>query len=403
MTKYTYSALNKEGKKQTATIEADSLVEAGHLLKEQGLVPTEFTEVTENWFTKAQKVFNTISLNEKIVFIQNLSIMLKAGIAAPRALKIIAKQTKNKKFQVVVAGLADSVEAGKALYEAMEAYPKIFSYIFISMIKVGEIAGNLDKSLEYLVVQLQREADLKSKTRGAMIYPIVIVCAMIVIGIVMSIFVLPKLISVFEEANVKLPITTRVLIFITHFMSGHPVIALGSTIIIAIVIVVFVKSKGGKRFIESTSVVTPIISGIVKKINMARFSRILSSLLKSGIPIVEGLEVASESLGNHKYREIISEAGQSVKLGKPITEVLAKNEKLFPFIVVQMLEVGEETGTLETILEQLAEHYEADVDTTLKNLSSIIEPLLLLFIGGLVGLLASALILPIYNISQTVG
>lgn len=402
MPKFTYTALNKQGKKETATIEAANLVDAGHLLKEQGLVPTEFHEETENWFVRAQKVFNTISLNEKIVFIQNLSIMLRAGIAAPRALKIIAKQTKNKKFQNIVAQLADSVESGKPLYEAMQEHPKVFSFIFVSMIKVGEIAGNLDKSLEYLVVQLQREAELKSKTRGAMIYPIVIVCAMIVIGVVMSIWVLPKLIAVFEESKVALPITTRLLIKITHLMSGHPVLAIGALILGAILIVMGIKSKGGKKIIEQVSIVFPIIKGIVKKINLARFSRILSSLLKSGIPIVEGLQVASESLGNHKYRAIIAEAGQSVKLGKPVTEILAKNEKLFPFIVVQMLEVGEETGTMESILEQLAEHYEAEVDNTLKNLSSIIEPLLLLFIGGLVGLLASALILPIYNISQSV-
>lgn len=402
MAKFTYTAVNKEGKKETSTIEAANLVDAGHLLKQQGLVPTEFKEENQSWFEKMQRSFGTIPLSEKIVFIQNLSIMLKAGIAAPRALKIIAKQTKNKKFQAIVENLAGSVESGKPLYEAMQSYPKVFSYIFVSMIKVGEIAGNLDKSLEYLVVQLQREADLRSKVKGAMIYPVVIVCAMVVIGIVMSIFVLPKLISIFEESDAQLPIMTRILIAFTHFMSNNTFLALGSIVVLVTAFILTIRSKAGKKMIETGLVYAPILSPIVKKINLARFARILSSLLKSGIPIVEGLEVASESVGNYMYRNVVSEAASSVKLGKNLTEVLAKHERLFPFIVVQMLEVGEETGTLETILEQLAEHYEAEVDDTLKNLSSIIEPLLLLFIGGLVGLLAAALIMPIYNISQSV-
>jgi len=402
MPKFTYTAITKEGKKESSTIEAASALDAGHMLKEQGLVPTDFHEITEGFLSRFERSFNTISLKEKIVFIQDLSIMLKAGIAAPRALKIITKQTKNKKFQIILSDLANSVESGKSLYEAMSTHPRVFSYIFVSMIKVGEIGGNLDQSLEYLVIQLQREADLKSKIKGAMIYPIVIVCAMVIIGILMSIFVLPKLISTFEEANVKLPITTRVVIALTHFMTNHTFLALGGIVFFIAAMFAIFRSQGGKKALGRALIYFPVLNPIVKKINMARFSRILSSLLKSGIPIVEGLQVASESMGNEMYHAVVAEASTSVKLGKPITEILAKNPRLFPFIVVQMLEVGEETGTLESILEQLAQHFEAEVDNTLKNLSSIIEPLLLLFIGGLVGLLASALILPIYNISQSV-
>jgi type IV pilus assembly protein PilC len=402
MAKFTYTALNREGKKETSTIEAANLVDAGHLLKEQGLTPTDFSEVNQSLFAKVELIINTISLTEKITFIQNLSIMLKAGIAAPRALKIIAKQTKNKKFRSIISDISHDVEAGKPLHEAMTSFPRVFSYIFISMIKVGEISGDLDKSLEYLVIQLEREADLKSKTKGAMIYPMVIIGAMIVISILMSIFVLPKLISVFEQSNVALPITTKIVIFLTHFMSNHTFLALGSIVGFFLAVILILRSDSGKKGLDTGLIYFPILSTIIKKINMARFARILSSLLKSGIPIVEGLQVASDSMGNHMYHDVVAEASESVRLGKPLTEVLAKNERLFPFIVVQMLEVGEETGTLESILEQLAQHYEAQVDSTLKNLSSIIEPLLLLFIGSLVGLLASALILPIYNLGSTI-
>lgn len=402
MPKFTYTALNKQGKKESSSIDAGSVFEAGHLLKQQGLMPLDLREAGGSSFFAGIREMSSISLAQKIVFIQNLGIMLKAGISAARALKIISQQTKNPKFKKVAEALASGVEAGKSLHEAMAEFPQVFSYIFISMIKVGEVSGSLDKSLEYLSLQLQREADLKSKVRGAMIYPLVIVGAMVLIGILMAIFVLPKLIGVFKEANVALPLLTRILIGFTDFFSAHIILAplVLSLIVAALVAAAF--SAAGKRLFAAAVIKMPILGSVAIKINLARFSRVLSSLLKSGLPIVEGLQVASESVGNPAYQAILAEAASQVKLGKPLTSVLANNQKLFPYIVVQMLEVGEETGTMETILEQLAQHFEAEVDDTLKNLSSIIEPLLLLVIGAVVGLLAAALILPIYNISQTI-
>lgn len=402
MPKFNYTALNKEGKKESSSLEAASVLEAGHWLKQQGLMPIDLREAGGGSFLAGLKEMSAISLAQKIVFIQNLSIMLKAGISAARALKIITQQTHNAKFKKVLDNLASAVEAGKSLHEAMAEFPGVFSYIFISMIKVGEVSGGLDKSLEYLSIQLTREADLKSKVRGAMIYPLVIVGAMVLIGILMAIFVLPKLVGVFKEANVDLPFLTRILIGFTDFFSAHIILAPLVLILIVGAVVAALFSASGKQILAAAVIKMPILGLVAIKINLARFSRVLSSLLKSGIPIVEGLQVASESVGNPSYKTILAEASSQVKLGKPLTSVLAANEKLFPYIVVQMLEVGEETGTMETILEQLAQHFETEVDDTLKNLSSIVEPLLLLVIGAVVGLLAAALILPIYNISQTI-
>jgi type IV pilus assembly protein PilC len=191
MAQFQYTAVTKEGRKESATLEAGSLIAAGHLLKEQGFMPLELTELKENSWGKTLRSFGTVPLKEKIVFIENLGLMIKSGIAAPRALKILAHQTGNKRFQAVLTDLAGKVEAGKSLHESMAAHPKIFSYIFITMVKVGEVGGSLEKSLEHLSIQLEREADLRSKVKGAMIYPAVIVSAMLLVGVLMAIFVLP--------------------------------------------------------------------------------------------------------------------------------------------------------------------------------------------------------------------
>ncbi len=399
---FIYTATTKDGKRESATVSAPNLAAAGHLLKERGLLPLQISEQGTGHWLDFLKTLGSVSLNEKINFAENLSIMLKAGISISRGLQIQVKQTKNKKFKIILTDIYNQVEQGKGLSEALSRYPKIFSSIFFSMIKVGELSGNLEKSLEYLSIQLHREATLKSKIRGAMIYPSVIVSAMVIIGVLMSIFVLPQLTSVFKQAGGELPVTTRVVIAFSDFMAGHSILVILGLFGTLAGAGAALRTYPGKRVFDFFLLHFMVITAIVKKINLARFSRILSSLLKSGIPIVQALEVSSGSLGNTYYKELVDNSAQDVKVGKSLTEALGKDERLFPVLVVQMIEVGEESGTVQEILGQLAEHYEEEVDTILSNLSSVIEPLLLLVIGGVVGVLAMALIAPIYNLSQTI-
>jgi len=403
MPTYNYVAISKDRKTETATIDAIDMMAAGHMLKEQGLMPLELHEKRERSLGQIFSGLSGVSLKQKIVFIEDLHIMLKSGITAPRALKIIAKQTKQKKFQTVLYQLSSEVEAGKSLHESMAAYPKIFSHIFVSMVKVGELSGNLEKSLEYLSIQLEREADLRSKTKGAMIYPAVIVSAMVIIGIVMAIFVLPKLTSTFKEFGGELPLTTRLVVSASDFMSSHAVLVILGLVVLIVAIVAFFRTPPGKRAFAWGILHMPIIAPIAQKINLARFSRIMSSLMGSGIAIIEGLNVTALAMDNVYYREMILMAAEKVKLGKPVTEALSDDPRLFPFLITQMLQVGEETGSLEDIMQQLAVHFEAEVDNTMRNFSSVIEPLLLLVIGGVVGFLALALISPIYNLSQSIN
>ena len=401
--RFKYEALNtKSGQKETGSIEASDITAAGHQLRQQGLTPTNVNPESGKSLGEFFSSLRSVSLKEKIVFIEDLAIMLKSGIGVSKGLHIITSQNKNKKFQMVMQDIANGVESGTALNAAMAKYPKIFSNIFVSMVKVGEVSGNLDKSLSYLSVQLEREADLKAKTKGAMIYPGVILSAMVLIGIVMSIFVLPKLTSIFNEFTGELPFTTKIIMGFANFMSGHAIVVLVGFAVFIFGFIFGLRTPMGQRMLDWFLLHAPPTKEIVKKINVARFARVFSSLLKSGINVVEGLQVSGESLGNSYYTEVLTLASEEVKLGKPITAVFDEHENLFPYIIVQMLKVGEETGTMETILEQIAIHYEEEVDITMKNVSSIIEPVLLLIIGGVVGFLALGLISPIYNISQNI-
>lgn len=403
MPKFTYTAIQADGTRTSGSVVAASALVAGHDLKQQGLTPVELKEVREGGLSlDFVQGLRGVPLSEKLTFVENLELMLKSGIPVSRSIQILSKQTHNGRFAKILNTLEQQVQNGQQLHEAMAAYPNVFSGIFVSMIKVGEMSGNLETSLKQLAIQLEREADLRSRVRGAMIYPSVIVVAMVIIAVVMATFVLPKLTSVFKEMGGELPFATRVVVGASDFMAGNIPLVFTGLVLLAGLIFAGLRSRMGKELIFRASVYTPGISPLVVKINLARFTRVLSSLLKSGIPIVEALHVAAESIPNTLYKDALSQAAERVKVGKVLTEVLASHERLFPFLVVQMLEVGEETGNLEEILEQIATHFEAQVDATLKNMSSIIEPILLLVIGGVVGALAYALIIPIYNIGNNI-
>ncbi|MEZ4180378.1 MAG: type II secretion system F family protein [Candidatus Doudnabacteria bacterium] len=403
MQTFSYKAINKAGENETGIVDAASSFAAGHILAERGLTVLNVTETGKKNFLELLNNISTVPLKEKIAFIQNLDLLLRSGVSAPRAMRIISEQTKNKKFKSVVTEMSSDVESGKSLTETLKKFPEVFSHIFVSMVEVGELSGNLEKSLEYLRIQLQRQADLKAKTKGAMIYPTVILVAMLIIGTLLTIFVLPGLTATFKDAEIELPIMTRIVIAFTDFAAGNSVLVIIGMIVAAAGIVFGLRTKQGKQFMSLALLNLPAIKDIVTKVNIAQFSRIMSSLMKSGVSVVQGLQVTGESLDNYYYRNLILDAAEKVKLGNQLTMTLNQNEKLFPTIVTQMLSVGEETGNLEQIMDQVAEHFEMEIDDTMKNLSSIIEPVLLLVIGGVVGFLAIALMMPIYNMSQAVS
>lgn len=343
-----------------------------------------------------------ISLSEKMFFIDNLRVMVKAGLSMSEALETLAMQAKNKYFVKVVTEIKNDVLAGGTLGDAVEKFPKIFPEFFVNMIKAGEMSGNLEKNLEELGMQMKKDHEIVSKVKGAMIYPAVIVAATVGITILMFVYVIPSVLSVFEDAKVQLPLSTRILIAVSNGFT-HYGLYVGSGLIAFIAgLMFYFRTPKGKRVAHAIILNLFIIGPIAKKVNLARFSRTLSSLLKTDIPVIESLKITSHVVGNVHFKEVLTQSAEELTKGVQINSVLAKHPKLFPPIVTQMILVGEKSGNLDMLLDELAGFYEAEVEDITKNLASIIEPILIVFLGGVVALIAFAVISPIYTLSENI-
>jgi len=356
------------------------------------------------WGKLKQKIIDlqTVSLKDKIFFIQNLKVMIKGGLSLGRSLDSISLQISNSYFRKVLIGVSTSVQAGTSFAKSLENYPKVFDDLFVNMIKSGELSGNLEDVLEKLHIQMKRDHDLLSKVKGAMVYPAVVLVAMFGIGTAMMILVVPKLITVFEEFDADLPMATKMLIAISKFITNNGLLVLVGSVIFVIVFVKYYKSKVGIKVFHKIFLKLPVFSGIVKKINLARFCRTTSSLLKTDIAIVQSLEITSMVVGNYYYKKALQDAAKKITKGLQINKVLSAYPKLFSPTVLQMLKVGEESGSVDTTLDEVAQFYEEEVNQIMETLPSIIEPVLILILGLGVGAMAVAIIMPMYSLGQNI-
>lgn len=344
--------------------------------------------------------WQNVSLRDKIFFVQNLRVMIKGGLSLGEAMRTIGNQTANSLFRRVINEVSAEVEAGVSLADAISKHPRIFNELFVNMIRSGEVSGNLEDVLAKLHIQMKRDHDLISKVKGAMVYPLVVIVAMIGIGTAMIIFVIPKLTSIFEEVGAELPLATRILIGASKFIRQHGPIVVVLTAVFLFVFVKFYRSETGRRFWHNLFLRIPVFSKIVKKINLARFCRTTSSLLKTDISIVESLHITSLVVGNIYYKRALEEASHKITKGLQINKVLAAHPKLFPLTVLQMMKVGEESGAVDSVLEEVAQFYEEDINQVMESLPSLIEPVLILFLGLGVGAMAVAIIMPMYSLSN---
>ncbi|MFA5021465.1 MAG: type II secretion system F family protein [Patescibacteria group bacterium] len=348
------------------------------------------------------KIQKKIPLAQKIFFVQQLGIMLKAGISLSVALKTLSEQSSSKSFKAILIDLELNVEKGNLLSKGLENYQRIFGDLFINMIRAGETSGKLEEVLNQLFIQMKKDHEIIAKVKSAMIYPAIVITMMLGIGILMLVYVIPTISSVFKEINVPLPLATRILIGASEFSVKYGIyLAIGAGIFIAIFGRIVTLPKG-KRQLHRFLLLLPIIGAIIRKINIARFCRTLSSLLKTDIPIVQSFEITSRVLGNTIYQDALIEAKEKIKKGVNIQVSLAPHSKLFPPVILQMIAVGEETGALDNILEESAIFYEEEVNQTMTNLPSILEPVLMVILGVAVAGMAVAVITPMYSLSQAI-
>jgi len=400
MPKYFYTARSLKGEPKSGNIEVKDTHELARILHEEGYILISANlerESKRRVFEISIPFFDRVSLKEKMFFTRNLRIMIASGLPLPRSLKTLAEQSKSKKFRKAIFNIREEIIKGKNFSEGLSLHPNIFSELFQNMVKVGEEAGTLEKVLKILTNQMERENELKSKIMGAMIYPAVIVCAMIGIGILMLIVVVPQLALTFKELNIELPPTTRLVIFLGTFMAEKWYLMILIVLGILLLLRVASRTKTGKILIDNITLKIPIISGIVKKTNSAQTTRTLGSLITAGVPIVRSLEIVSGALSNIYFKTAVAAAAEKVKKGEKLFVALSPYQNIFPSVVLQMIEVGEETGETSSILAKLADFFEEEVGNATKNLSAVIEPALMLIVGGIVGFFAISMIQPIYS------
>ncbi|EKE20023.1 MAG: hypothetical protein ACD_8C00066G0008 [uncultured bacterium] len=406
MPKYIYTAKSYEGQTKGGEAEAQSEKNLAQQLRGEGFLVTSIALVKEgdsnSVSVKFFDRFKNVPLKEKMVFARNLSVMVASGLTVSRAVNNLAIQTQNKVFKEILLAIYGELQAGKSLSEGLAKYPNIFGELFINMVKVGETAGNLDEVLRIVSVQLEKENDLKGKVKGAMIYPAVILTVMIVIGIVMLTYVLPKLLGVFKDMDAELPIMTQMIVNLSDALRNNGLLIAIAFAGFVVFMQYFLRQEIGKKALSFVSVNIPIFSPIVKQVNCARFARIYSSLLKSGVGSVEALKIISNTLTNYYYKKVLIESIEDIQKGISLSKILSDNEKIFPIMVSQIVQVGEETGKTETVLLQLAEFYEDEVDQVTRNMSAIIEPLLMVVIGSAVGFFAVAMLQPMYSLMDNV-
>lgn len=344
-----------------------------------------------------------IPMTQKIFFLDHLRVMIGAGLSMVEALRILQKELENQNLKAVVQQVTRDVEAGTELSAALQKHPKVFSSMYVQMIAAGELAGKLEEALSQMVFQMKRSHEMASNIRSAMMYPAVIMSAMFVVGILMATMVLPKLVELFEEFDSELPLPTRVLIAATNIIGNPFYLAIIIAILISLVafhIMTLKKSPSYKRNVHAFMLRLPIFGGVIKQINLARFSLTLSSLLKSTIPIIDATKITADTCGNMLFRESLTVASSEMKQGRPLSEVLHVYPQLFPPMVTEMVMVGEKTGEVEQLLQELAEFFSNEVDHTMKNFTVIIEPVIIVMLGIAVAGIAVAVIMPMYSLVE---
>lgn len=346
------------------------------------------------------RVFQSIPLQEKINFARHLSVTIESGLPLVEALRLIRKQAPSKRMGTIVDSLVNDINNGKSLSESLEKFNHVFGDFFVNLVKVGEASGNLSEILKHLSVEIKKQRELSQKVRSALIYPGVILLATIGITLFLTIFIFPKILPVFRSLNVELPFATRLVIGSLDFFRNYGLYA-GAGIIVAAILFKIILSIPKIHLLYDRMVLSlPFVSKVVTNLTMASFTRSLSILLKSGMNIVEALGVSKGTFHNKFYVSQIEQIIESVKRGESVARYISNNPRFFPPMLVGMIQVGEDTGNLEQNLLYLSDYYESEVDETMKNLTAILEPMLLLFMGLAVGFIALAIITPIYKVTQ---
>lgn len=409
MPSFTYTGTNQDGSRVKETVTAEDRFSVYDIAREQGHTVDEVIDGSRrSWgslisLERINYFLSRVKDDELVMMTRNLGSMLIAGLPLSRSLSVMQRQSTNPKLKKVLQDVSDQIEQGEQFNEALAKYPKVFSDLYVSMVRAGEEGGTLAEALHTLGTQMERSSTLKKKIKGAMIYPTIVLIIMVVIGILMMIYVMPSITATFVDLEVELPTTTTILIATSNFMVEYTVVVLIGLVATIVGFIYALRTYPGKKVFHWIILHLPVIGQMVRETNSAQTARTLSSLLQSGVDVILALNITEDVLQNVYYKPIMKEAATRVEKGTALSETFIEHEKLYPVLVGEMVLVGEETGDIANMLQQLAVFYETEVEQKTKDLSTIIEPILMVIIGGTVGFFALAMIAPIYSISDSIG
>lgn len=405
MVRFSYTGEKSDGEVYKGVAEATDRFELYSLVRREGGKIISVSEEGGNGWLNIRywnAKFTTIKEYDKILFARNLGAMLTAGLSLSRALAVLERQTKNPRLTASISQISSDVRRGESFHTALAKFPHIFSNLFAAMVKAGEEGGDLPSSLVVVSEQMERMYNLKKKIKGALLYPCIILIAIVGIGAVMMVQVVPTLAQTFAEMNADLPKSTQMVIAMSNFLVQYTTLAIVLVVGTIGSLYSVMRTAAGRRAADYLFLHLPAIGEMVKEVNAARTARTMASLSSSGVDVMTSLSITEEVVQNHYFRQVLREAQKNVAQGQPLSTAFIKREDLYPAFVGEMMAVGEETGQTAEMLKRLALFYEDEVDRKTKDMSTIIEPFLMVFIGAAVGFFAVSMITPIYSLSENI-
>jgi len=399
MVKFRYSARDTaSGKMVKSEIEAINEQEAAKVIRNEGMAPLDIKEVTSGG-SKFGNILNGVRTKDKVLFSRQLSTLINAGLPLVQSLRSVADQTTNKKLHAVIDQVIIDVEGGSAFSASLDKHQDVFNRVFVSLVAAGEASGTLDKALERIADQQEKDADIISKVRSAMVYPIIVLVVMLGVVGFMIVKVIPQVKTLYEGLpGAELPLVTKILLAISDFVIGYWWVFL----ILIIVVVVFgsrwARTVGGKRIVDKLKLKAWPIGPLFSKMYMARFARTGTTLVASGVPLIQVLEITADAVNNVYVEDAIHRTAEKVKGGKALSDSLS-GEETFTTLVPNMIRIGEQSGSLENMLAKVAEYYEKEVDNSVKSIQTIIEPVMMVILGVVAFIIVAAVLLPVYGLA----
>lgn len=399
MPRFLYFAKDASGNPVKGVVEAKDRNIALDILHRRGLAILSLKQDTVRTGSKFNQIFNKVSLMDLVLFTRQLATMIESGIPLPQAFEILYEQTTKVYFKKVIYAIKEDIESGESLSNAMSKFPDVFSPLYIYMVKAGEASGALSEILNRLAAYLEDANKLISKVKGAMIYPVTVLTIAILITIGLLVFVVPRFKEMFESLGGTLPLPTRILIAISEGLKQYIVFVFIVVVILILAFLRLISTEKGKYAFDAFMLRTPVFGDLLKKVSIAKFAKTLATLLRSGVPILDGLEIVAKVSGNKVVEQRLLATKDNIKGGENISTPLEK-AKIFPPMVYRMVAVGEQTGELEKMLNKIAEFYEDQVNSAVEALTSLMEPMIMVVLGTLIGSIVMSLFLPIFNISK---